>query len=71
MCLKSAFASSPQFIRFVCIEEENTCRICIVLSGEKDVLGEGRLRCEVVEGGKSHTAVKCLAYNEQGEDSQR
>lgn len=69
LCLKPAFASSPQFIRFVCTEEENTCRIHIAMSDKKDFL-EGRPRCDVV-GDRSHTAVKCLAYNGQGKDSQR
>lgn len=34
------------------------------------VLGEGRPRCDVVCD-QSHTAVKCVAYNEQGKGCQR
>ncbi|RMC16414.1 hypothetical protein DUI87_06743 [Hirundo rustica rustica] len=34
------------------------------MSDDKDVPGEGRQRCDVV-GDKSHTAVECLAYDEQ------
>lgn len=53
------------------MEEENKCRIRIVVSDEKGVLGEGRPSCDVVVSGKSHTAVKCSPYNEQRKDSQR
>lgn len=41
------------------------------MSDEEDVLGKGRPRCDVVVGGKSLTAVKCLSYNEQGNASQK
>lgn len=40
------------------------------MSDKKYFLGEGRPRCDVVDD-KSHTAVECLACNEQGKDTQR